>query len=208
MNLCNLLLNFFETTGSLVCHQIPERTLWIGGRYLPVCARDTGAYLGFYIGYLMLHFRNKKATGPPNLWITLSMMIPLVVDGITQLFGFRASTNDLRLITGLLFGASIIPFLIYLLSMLSSVRRLKLIRTILPIQTELDNLKNSWIGYRAFTVGLTLVVVLFFGIKAITGLNNNIFYWLVSSLTLISIISHIVILPIFVLFSIALMKRT
>lgn len=208
MNLSNLFLSFFDTIGSLVCHQIPERTLWIGGHYLPVCARDIGAYLGFYIGYFMLHFRNRKATGPPNLWITLSMVIPLFVDGISQLFGYRTSTNDIRLITGLLFGTAIIPLLIYLLSILSSVRRLKVIRTILPIQTELDNLKNPWIGYKAFTIGLTVVVVLFFVIKAITGSNNTIFYWSVSSLIVISIITHIFILPILVLCSLTIMKRT
>lgn len=207
MSLNDQLLNLFEIIGSFVCHQIPERTLWIGGRYLPVCARDTGAYLGFYIGCLMLPFRNRKATGPPNLWMTFSMVVPILIDGVGQLFGFWTSTNDLRLITGLLFGASVTPLLIYMLSILPSVRRLFVIKTILPIRTELDNLKCPWIGYRGYAIGLIVVVILFFGMKAIVGSTNSILYWLISSLTTISIITYISILPIFVLLSIVLMRR-
>ncbi|MDH5624026.1 MAG: DUF2085 domain-containing protein, partial [Candidatus Bathyarchaeota archaeon] len=95
------LVYIFNSIGHLVCHQLPERTLWIGGRYLPVCARCTGAYLGFYIGYLLLPMRKKEACGPPNLWITLFMVAPMILDAGTQIVGLRTSTNELRLVTGL-----------------------------------------------------------------------------------------------------------
>jgi len=181
--------------------------LWIGGHYLPICARCTGAYLGFYIGYLTLPFRNKKSIGPPNIYITLSMVTPIVIDGFGQFFGLWISTNDLRLITGLFFGASISPFLVYLLSILPSTRRLKLIRGIIPTQVDLGKIKDSWIGYRAFAIGLSSIAILFFGIKDIVGSTNNILYWVISFLTTVSIIIHILILPVFVIYSIVMMNK-
>ncbi len=144
MNLGDQLITFFSSVGSLVCHQLPERSLWVDGYYLSVCARCTGIYLGFYIGYSVLHFRNTKSKGPPNLLVTLSMVLPIVVDGTGQWLGFWTSTNSVRLFTGLLFGTSIAPFLIYLLSMLPTAKKLLLIKNILPNQTELDDLGNPW----------------------------------------------------------------
>ena len=32
--------------GSLICHQLPERSFYFGGAQLPVCARCTGLYAG------------------------------------------------------------------------------------------------------------------------------------------------------------------
>ncbi len=207
MSVNEVLINFFETIGRIVCHQMSERSLWVGGHYLPVCARCTGAYLGFYIGYLILPFRNKKSIGPPNIYITLSMVAPIVIDGFGQFFGLWISTNDLRLVTGLLFGTSISPFLIYLLSILPSKRRLKMIRGIIPIQIDLGKIKDPWIGYRAFVIGLSLVAILFFGIKAIIGSTYNILYWTISFSITASIIIHIFILPIFVIYSVFMMIK-
>jgi uncharacterized membrane protein len=36
--------------GSVVCHQIPERSFHLAGAQLPVCARCTGLYLGAALG--------------------------------------------------------------------------------------------------------------------------------------------------------------
>ena len=41
-----------EYIGSLVCHQAPYRTIQIGGKFLPLCSRCTGIYLGFLLGIL------------------------------------------------------------------------------------------------------------------------------------------------------------
>lgn len=38
------------------------------------------------------------------LLFALALMLPLIVDGLTQLVGFRMSNNQLRLISGVLFG--------------------------------------------------------------------------------------------------------
>lgn len=39
--------------GSLVCHQLPERSFHVAGFQLPVCARCTGAYLGAAAGLVV-----------------------------------------------------------------------------------------------------------------------------------------------------------
>lgn len=191
---------FFNYIGHLVCHQIPERTLWIGGRYLPVCARDTGAYLGFYIGYLLLLMRKKEACGPPNLWITLFMIAPMIIDAVTQWIGLRTSTNELRLVTGLLFGASLAPFLVYSLAQIPTSRRLSILRNFLPQSIKLDD-KNSWLNRQALGFGLLIAVASFFLINSITGSTHPFFYWLLSSLIIVSVVLHIFLLPIFLAIS-------
>ena len=41
----DLFLAFVFAVGSVICHQLPERSFFIDGRQLPVCARCTGLYL-------------------------------------------------------------------------------------------------------------------------------------------------------------------
>lgn len=41
----DLLLAFIFAVGSVICHQLPERSFFIDSRQLPVCARCTGLYL-------------------------------------------------------------------------------------------------------------------------------------------------------------------
>ena len=45
------------------------------------------------------------------LIISMILMIPVAVDGVTQYFGPRESTNNLRFITGLIGGIGLIIFL-------------------------------------------------------------------------------------------------
>ena len=39
--------------GALICHQRPERSFFIGGTQIPVCARCTGLYAGAALGVLV-----------------------------------------------------------------------------------------------------------------------------------------------------------
>jgi uncharacterized membrane protein len=41
----DLLLAFVFAAGSVICHQLPERSFFLDGWQLPVCARCTGLYL-------------------------------------------------------------------------------------------------------------------------------------------------------------------
>jgi uncharacterized membrane protein len=90
---------------SPICHQIPERSFFVFGHQLPVCARCTGIYTGALIGSF---FARKKSFSPLFL---IAAVTPLVIDGGTQLF-WRESTHTLRFITGIIAGAACI-FYVY-----------------------------------------------------------------------------------------------
>lgn len=106
---------FYEVIGSVICHQLPERTLVIGGMYLPFCARDTGIYTGFFIAFLFIALTKRlDADKPPPMSIVavfFMLMFPMLADGVSSYMGFRSTNNTIRLITGGLFGICL-PFLL------------------------------------------------------------------------------------------------
>ena len=192
------LTSIFNFIGSLVCHQMPERTFQIGGNSLPVCARDTGVYIGFLTGYPLVFMSRKGGSGPPNPWFTLSMALPMMLDALTQFFGLRTSTNELRLITGLLFGTSLSPFMIYLLSLVPLSRRVPILKGLLPSEAKIGG-KDPWLSAKALSFGLAADLVLFLLIEASAGSTSRILYWLYGSLIIFSIIWHTFLLPTFLL---------
>jgi uncharacterized membrane protein len=195
MLLAEELVRIFNLVGGLVCHQRPERTLWVGGRYLPVCARDTGAYIGMVLGYaILLSMRKKEASGPPHLHVTLAMILPLIFDSVGQAFGFWTSTNDLRLMTGLLFGAAIAPLLVYALSLPATKGRIPIIGKVQPRNAILDS-KDYWLGAGTLGVGIAVSVVLFFAIRSLDGSQFSLFYWLLSIQIVAAIVWHFFVLP-------------
>lgn len=48
----DLLNDFIFAVGSLICHQRPDRSFFLYGHQLPVCARCTGLYLSGLVGLL------------------------------------------------------------------------------------------------------------------------------------------------------------
>lgn len=199
MQLLGDIIRFFNFVGSLICHQKPERTLWIGGHYLPVCARDTGVFIGLLTGYaLLLFLRRRKARGPPNLYLTSAMILPLFIDSFAQLFGFWTSTNDVRLLTGLLFGTALAPMLVYALSMFPLNGKIPLLRRIQPETAILDD-KNSWFDARALSFGIVLSIIVFVIIRSIVGNDFVLFYWLLSVPIVSGAIWHLFLLPILLL---------
>jgi len=195
MQVIDEIVQTFNFIGRLVCHQRPERTLWVGGRYLPVCARDTGAFVGLLLGYvLLLALRRRDAKGPPNLIVSLMMMLPLWIDSVGQFFGLWMSTNDLRLITGLLFGTALAPMLVYALSLPPLNGKVPFLRRIQPKIAVLDD-RASWFGAKALAAGTVLSIVLFFAIRMLEGSEFPLFYWLLSIPIVAGIIWHFFILP-------------
>ncbi|WP_409197632.1 DUF2085 domain-containing protein [Methanobrevibacter acididurans] len=91
---------------NLICHHKLERSFHFKGHQFPVCARRTGVYLGVftYIVYAYFYFIDYT---PSLLLFSVLILLPLVVDGVTQSLGFHESNNTLRFITVLLRGLSI-----------------------------------------------------------------------------------------------------
>jgi uncharacterized membrane protein len=48
----DLVVSIIFAVGSVVCHQIPERSFFWGTHQLPVCARCTGLYLSGLVGVI------------------------------------------------------------------------------------------------------------------------------------------------------------
>jgi len=47
-----LSLALIYAMGSVICHQLPERSFFLGGRQFPVCGRCTGLYLSAVVGVI------------------------------------------------------------------------------------------------------------------------------------------------------------
>jgi uncharacterized membrane protein len=197
--LAEQIIHFFNFIGSLVCHQNPKKTLIIGELFLPVCARCTGAYLGFLVGYIVILFRKKKAKGPPNLWVTLVLSLPMIVDVVTQVLGIRESMPSLRLLTGLFFGTALLPFLIYLLQLAPIMQHLPVFSLISPQNPQLNDVKNPWIPFEASLLGVLVCLAPFFLIGYATTSSNPFLYWIITVPIILSIIIHIFLLPALIL---------
>ena len=87
------------------CHGIPERCLYVWGVPMPICARCTAIYAGLILSlaaFLILP-RMKESIARMVLYAAL---VPMAIDGFTQLARLRLSTNPLRVETGLLAGVA------------------------------------------------------------------------------------------------------
>jgi uncharacterized membrane protein len=72
------------------------------GWKMAFCERDLAIYVGLLLVGL-LYARNRDM--PPAGFVLYALLIlPMAADGFTQLFGWRESTWELRVGTGLLFG--------------------------------------------------------------------------------------------------------
>jgi uncharacterized membrane protein len=95
-------------TGFAVCHQLPSRTLEMGGHAMGLCARCAGLYLGVAATYIyILLWRRGEVNAIPRLWqsaLLVLLIAPMAVDGLTSYTGLRETTNDIRIITGALTG--------------------------------------------------------------------------------------------------------
>lgn len=101
-----------------VCHQLPEHSLHLAGRPLPLCARCTGTFLGVGVGMLVLWAlgHGRRSLLPP--WRAVPVLaVPVAVwavDGVNSFVEWVIGRgplypphNALRLATGLGLGLAI-----------------------------------------------------------------------------------------------------
>lgn len=109
-------MEILERIGYAVCHQLPEKSIFIEGKQLPVCARDTGIYFGSLISlFFILFSRRRRSNSIPIPYISFTFvffMLLMGVDAVSSYVGFRETTNSIRLLTGLLVGISL-PLFMY-----------------------------------------------------------------------------------------------
>lgn len=88
-----------ELLSFIPCHRKPERSLKIKGKPMVLCARCTAIYGSYALLPVLFFFPTLH-----NLWLAILLQIPMLIDGFTQKWKWRESTNKLRVVTGLLSG--------------------------------------------------------------------------------------------------------
>jgi|SRR5205085_2410289 len=91
---------------AILCHQIPERSFYLDGQPVAVCARCFGIYAGFALGVVCYPLvRSLRRTDTPaRLWLLLAAL-PTGVDFALGFTGLWANTHTSRALTGALLGA-------------------------------------------------------------------------------------------------------
>lgn len=80
---------------------------------MAVCARCFGIYTGVLVGMIIYPFIKKLDDFKiPNKWYLIIALIPMAVDGTTQLIGLRESFNELRFITGFIAGFTVVFYIL------------------------------------------------------------------------------------------------
>jgi uncharacterized membrane protein len=97
------------------CHRMPERSFFYKGKQFPVCARCTGIYIGYIAVIVFAALR----TYFPLIW-SFALIIPSIIDGLTQAYCNRESTNVLRLVSGIMCGVGLSSLTAILAKIISS----------------------------------------------------------------------------------------
>lgn len=99
---------FFHLSFHGLCHQLPQRSFQLNGVFLPVCARCSGMYLGFFIAalagstpFLVISKHLQKSV------LCLSLAL-LGADVAASFFGFIESPLWIKNLIGLFFGFSLL----------------------------------------------------------------------------------------------------
>jgi len=88
------------------CHRNPSRSFFWNGKQFPICARCTGIHLGYLSLFLFL-FQVIYIN-----WIfSMILILPTLIDGLTQAYFNRESTNIMRLISGFLAGVGLMSLI-------------------------------------------------------------------------------------------------
>ncbi|MGZ3546279.1 MAG: DUF2085 domain-containing protein [Gemmatimonadaceae bacterium] len=85
------------------CHRLPSRSFAVGGRQFHLCARCTGLSVGIILSLALIPFRGMLTP------FALGFLALASADALTQYAGWRESTNELRFLTGLSTGATLLP---------------------------------------------------------------------------------------------------
>lgn len=112
--------------GPPICHQLPSRSIFIFGHQMAMCSRNFAIFTSFLFGGILFYFLRNKLK-PFNIVYFLLICIPMAIDGFSQLFGVpiprdigpglhfvwtTVSNNELRIITGSIFGFGSALFLL------------------------------------------------------------------------------------------------
>jgi uncharacterized membrane protein len=89
----------------IFCAQTPSHSLYVGGYQMCLCSRCLAIYSSVLLGGVLLALvRGRRDVRALDWRLWIVAMLPMALDGGTQLFGWRESNLGLRLLTGCIFG--------------------------------------------------------------------------------------------------------
>jgi len=92
----------------IICHRLPERSIFINNRQFHICARCTGLLIGSVLSMFLILFPIRDILA----YIFPIFFTILAIDGFTQKINLRQSNNKLRFLTGITTGLSLLPFIL------------------------------------------------------------------------------------------------
>ena len=96
--------------GSVVCHQIPERSFYLGASQLAVCARCLGIYAGGAGGAVVTALALRLPMRVPTVTtkrVLAVAVLPTVVTVVLEMLGLWSPTNEVRALAGAPCGGAI-----------------------------------------------------------------------------------------------------
>jgi len=90
--------------GAFICHQRPERSFFIDGQQVAVCARCTGLYAGAAVAAPLALLAAVAASASRARWALLIAALPTAVTWTLEFAGFVHFSNTARFLAGLPLG--------------------------------------------------------------------------------------------------------
>ncbi len=162
-----------DVVGYAICHRIPERSFFLDGHQLPLCARCTGTFLGAIVGLVaMLLLGRHRASRLPPLPVLFILVLFIgfwAFDGLNSYMTFFPGAphlyqpqNWLRLTTGMLNGLALItivmPIFTYTLwrdtTRDSVIKNVWEILAILPVVALLIWIIQAEIGFLLYPLAI------------------------------------------------------
>jgi uncharacterized membrane protein len=157
-----------------ICSQLPTHSFYPAGQQLPLCARNTGIYVGFSATLLVLLASSRlRAARLPGGWVALALVtavVAMATDGFNSLFldlhlpHLYQPHNLLRLATGLGTGTAMAAFLVPIANGLiwraedarptfASFRQLAIVLPMLVLAFLLIASQDAWLLYPLALLG-------------------------------------------------------
>ena len=105
----DLFIAFVYSAGSVICHQLADRSFFWGGTQFPVCARCTGLYLsgaGGFIGWVAIKLAHRTWPLGPRvaLAIVAAAAVPTALSVSLGMLGIWDGSNATRALLAIPLG--------------------------------------------------------------------------------------------------------
>jgi uncharacterized membrane protein len=90
--------------GALICHQRPERSFFVGGAQMPVCARCTGLYVGAALAAPVALFASIAMAPARARYLLAAVALPTLLTWTLEFAGVAHVTNAVRFAAALPLG--------------------------------------------------------------------------------------------------------